>query len=196
MTTTLPADTIQTISPAAAGTLLGVNANKVPLLIQTGLLKADARGNPVHDDVERLAAIERTYRPCGAAGFKTSTDTALFVPTSNPAVGLSMIFSDEDDRRQALAGLDRPLQKGEDITGWWRVSVKNADLLVNRRALIYAITGGRVSQVARVVARAATQAHTKRKAFVVELLSDDIRDSLQGRLEKPINQTGRYYSTN
>lgn len=184
----------QWIAKAAASRVLNTSpVEKIDLLIKARLLETNEKGKVSYKSVLKLSPVTKVYDPCGADGFKKNKETAFFVPTSDPDLGLSMMISESNGRAQALAALGRVLDKDEDVTGWWSISKPNADLLVKREGLIVSITAGWVSEVARVVELACVDPLTQRKAFVVKKLSIEIRDHMQGRLSSPINQTGRYY---
>lgn len=190
---------IEYVAKAAAARVLNTPVEKIDLLEKAGLITFNEKGKVRYQEVLNLSQTTKIYDPCGADGFKKNANTAFFVPTSDPDLGLSMMLSPNNGYDQAEKALGRAPRKNkngdpiEGITGWWSISLPNANLLVEREGLIVSITAGWVSEVARVVELACVDLITQRKAFLVEKLGEEVRDSMQGRLSAPINQTGRYY---
>lgn len=166
----------------------------VDKLLAAGMLGADQQGRIPLRDVEALlrAAAAKTYLPCTVEDFRSSDETAFFVPTSDPSLGAQMAISVSNGRNDALRGYGHPLPKGADVTGWWSISRSNAELLIERRGLVIGVTSTFVTEAGRAVDIAHTQTIGQRRALVFEPLSSDELRALRGKVPK-MNPSGRYY---
>lgn len=176
------------IAARAAERLLGATRRDVEALCRAGIIEQRGKRELSLEDVQKLGERSRNLYSTGLDGLDWSRPVALLVPLSDPELSPRLELSPSN----GLGDVEADLEKGEFVTGWWRISDAMLRDLIRQQSPILGVTGSFVTDVAFIRGVAHTDPITRRRALIVRRASDDEGEALLYGRASRMNQTGTY----
>lgn len=160
-----------TYAKQRAARMLDVSAPTLDKMIALGKVATGANGKPLRERIDEL--VEQRARKTYKRG--EGEELIFACPVTNLVLGGNFYLQGDPDPRDLdgehvhLVFPDKPLE----LTGYWTIKQENSDLLVSTNGVLLSVTGGFVTEAARVRDLNCVIKLLQKKVYVVEPIVGD-----------------------